>query len=709
MKIKLLIILTAISLKAHSTNWYISSGSGNDANAGTSTAAAWASITKLNASWGSINAGDSVLFMKNEFFRGTIRVTKSGTSGNPIVIGAYGTGDNPIFTAFESLEVWTSIGGNKYTCPSSAKANVNMLVFDDAVAQIAQYPNGNVWIPSTANGTVTGNNTINTVTVGTTPTAVAGDEIIIKKKDWNNERDTITSIAGNTISYRQYSAYPGIVGYGVKYQRNAAFLDIQGEWDFNAGVVTLYSTDNPGLHDIKISNNDTAIFLGTQSYITVENIAFEGYNMYGIHSFNASSGGNHITAQYCDFTYMGRSGITFWQTSNVVIDHCNATDCLGNAFFIRNEGSGGLANATITNCIVQRTGQWTGQEISGDRDGGAAITANGGTNSIIMYNNVNTSGSHACEWHCSSGLRLMYNVFDTYANRKQDIGGIYCFNALTQSGYNGRNYATWSNNIIRSNLVLNGVGSNAGTTSGLKARGIYNDEGVNGVLVDSNTCAFIASAAYYNNSNKNIVIRDNTSYMCGGSFSFSRFKDAPNDTLNRVVSNIFFPYVSVANLYGWYNNALDSVYPRTAGTTNPTVALSAVLADVQQSIYVDSNKYFLPASVTTPFVLYGRRYLSSSGSLFNNTTFSYWTGTVGFDTHSQVVFSSTDELRFETNDLYVDVDLSLGANYLDVNGDTVSVAHIPAHGSWLGKFVSVIPPDPTPTGEKFLPPWIIHE
>ncbi len=110
---KLLTILL-FPLQLFATNYYISN-SGSDAASGTSTGTAWASITKLNASWASINAGDNILFQRGGTFYGSINVGSSGTIGNVITFADYGAGAKPkLFGSVRENTAgqWTNISGN---------------------------------------------------------------------------------------------------------------------------------------------------------------------------------------------------------------------------------------------------------------------------------------------------------------------------------------------------------------------------------------------------------------------------------------------------------------------------------------------------------------------------------------------------------------------------------------------------------------------
>lgn len=78
------------------TNWYASTTAPGSTNVGTF-ANPFTSLSSVSSHQGSFNPGDSVLFKGNDNFPGTWSISRSGTIGNPIVIGRYGTG-LPTFT-----------------------------------------------------------------------------------------------------------------------------------------------------------------------------------------------------------------------------------------------------------------------------------------------------------------------------------------------------------------------------------------------------------------------------------------------------------------------------------------------------------------------------------------------------------------------------------------------------------------------------------
>lgn len=87
---------TLLSIPLAGTNYYVST-SGSNSNNGTSPSTPWQTMSKVQSMAGTINAGDSVLFKKGDHFVGQIYWTETGSAGNPIVFGSYGSGNKPTF------------------------------------------------------------------------------------------------------------------------------------------------------------------------------------------------------------------------------------------------------------------------------------------------------------------------------------------------------------------------------------------------------------------------------------------------------------------------------------------------------------------------------------------------------------------------------------------------------------------------------------
>lgn len=99
-----------------STIFYVSN-TGNDANTGTNTDSAWATISKVEGE--TFDPGDQILFNKGDTWRvltsasgGQWDINWKGTSGNYITLGTYGTGDRPRILGSVVVPSWTDKGSN---------------------------------------------------------------------------------------------------------------------------------------------------------------------------------------------------------------------------------------------------------------------------------------------------------------------------------------------------------------------------------------------------------------------------------------------------------------------------------------------------------------------------------------------------------------------------------------------------------------------
>jgi parallel beta-helix repeat protein len=104
------------------TVYYVDSINGNDGNAGTSSAAAWRTIAKINTR--SFSPGDKILFARGGVWRERLVVPSSGGSTNPITFGAYGSGADPIITGADLVTDWTSYSTNIWRASLATQANV---------------------------------------------------------------------------------------------------------------------------------------------------------------------------------------------------------------------------------------------------------------------------------------------------------------------------------------------------------------------------------------------------------------------------------------------------------------------------------------------------------------------------------------------------------------------------------------------------------
>jgi len=92
--------------------YYVSQSGGNDTNDGLSPATPWKTLAKVNG-W-LFNPGDQVLLNRGDKWRELLNFPSSGAVGNPITIGAYGTGSVPVVSGADQITGWSVFSGTTY-------------------------------------------------------------------------------------------------------------------------------------------------------------------------------------------------------------------------------------------------------------------------------------------------------------------------------------------------------------------------------------------------------------------------------------------------------------------------------------------------------------------------------------------------------------------------------------------------------------------
>ncbi len=102
--------------------YYVSSSTGNDDNTGLSPNEAWKTIDQVNDS--SLSPGDTVLFKRGDTWREQLQITWSGTKDEPIIFGAFGSGDKPRIYGSERAVNWTAVSGHANIWQSTTSLDV---------------------------------------------------------------------------------------------------------------------------------------------------------------------------------------------------------------------------------------------------------------------------------------------------------------------------------------------------------------------------------------------------------------------------------------------------------------------------------------------------------------------------------------------------------------------------------------------------------
>lgn len=514
------------------TTYYVSAAGGT--GAGTSTGTSWSpayALTKLNI----LVAGDSLLFNKGDTFYGNWVTQVSGTSGNIVTYGSYGTGANPILTGYTSLtptissSSWILYSSNVYyySINVTTSAYVNNVTVDGAIHQQGRYPR-NTW---NTNTTCTAT-TITDPSIGTLPFNPTGGQVVNRKSRYQIDRNLISGVSGNTLTFTTDSIYGN--NSTVPTATNGYFIQTHlgcltttgaqdGDWFYDAAAHRLYMyfTSTPTGRNIQISTIDNVLTLG-QTYTTVNNIDIIGGQQTNVYIQSGAPPNNNIVNN-CGIRQSGGNGIYIAQSGTITISNCTISDSLNNGIF----GEYGNTTINITGNTVINSGLIRGAGLSttGQQTG---IGANA-TNITCTNNTVTNSGYNGIDFTSTGTGLIQYNRVDNFNLIKDDGGGIYTYEATGAT--------------IDSNIITNAIGCYDGSINAFyyeaygKSAGIYLDNGVtaHNCIVSNNFASTGAWLGIFNNANGGNTITGNTVY----NFALGQLAivDADNPTIGLVINH----------------------------------------------------------------------------------------------------------------------------------------------------------------------------
>src|SRR5262249_10913068 len=114
-------------------NTYYVDPAGSDNDAGTSEAAAWKTLGRVNRA--SFAPGDRVLLKRGGVWREQLNLPSSGQPGQPILVDAYGAGDAPVISGADLVPVaaWKACGAcQRYVWAAPVAQQPNLVLFNGA-------------------------------------------------------------------------------------------------------------------------------------------------------------------------------------------------------------------------------------------------------------------------------------------------------------------------------------------------------------------------------------------------------------------------------------------------------------------------------------------------------------------------------------------------------------------------------------------------
>ena len=544
-------------------NYYLSSKSGSDnytATQAQNLSTPWKSISKLNANFSGMAAGDSVLFKRGETFYGSLTPIVSG-----IIFSAYGTGNNPILSGFTSVTSWTSLGGNLWKSAALSYSKMPcMLMVNNWAVGYGRFPNSGYNYLETHSGT----NSITDNQLSGTPN-FKGGELVIRINGYELNRHPVSSHSGATITFTG-NTKPIRDNFGYFIQNHLSALDVQNEWciDNTSKAITMYSTTSPA--GVKVSTLQNVCKIDGVNNLTFKNISFEGGNGNTV-SIVSSSG---VIIDGCEITNSGISAVACADAGKALFQNCKIYNSYDNGFDLDDDSNSGII---IRNNTISKSGTVAGMGLSGS---GSVLNGVGiaGSGHIIEYNNIDSCGYTGIIFKKGSNNTIRYNFINTYCFVKHDGGGIYTWN-------NDIPVATvYTNNKIIGNIIINGIGAAEGTAnlSNLDVDGIMMDDNASNVTITDNTVANVPGSGIYIHNNFNMDIQRNTVFNCGS----QQVNFAHNLS---IVNGVESPYTTPLRNITFKKNILFSKTPDQTILKHNTI-----LNDIDSIGSVDSNYYARP-------------------------------------------------------------------------------------------------------------------
>jgi len=463
---RLIISLLLITLHwTMSAATYYVSPNGDDNASGTSESQAWRTIARVNQSTYSYQPGDVILLERGAIFREELIVGSHGAAGNPITVGAYGVGAEPIISGSEVITGWVLHSGGIWK--TTVTGNVEQLFANGSLQTIARFPNqgwlrndqGNFGQINDAELTQP-NGYWNGATAIVRSSNWAYDEVVVS--NYVTGQLNVTSLSGNVEDYE----------WGYYLCNKFSELDMEGEWFYNTATQELFfyppNDQNPNNMVMEYPVRQKGVWL-TRDYGLVENIKFQHHT----HQSLFLDAVDHCIVRNCQFEKTHRG--VFSVGNNNVTEYSQFFDVYATSLYLIDQ------NSVVRHCSFNNVAMTIGE---GEKVGWGYFGLRvGGSNNHIHDNYLHTVGYIGMIIDGNSIVER--NYIDNALALLNDGSGI-AFDNVTDL-------------TIRDNIIVNILGN------------------IESSAPDFVSYEAIAYGIYFGNSNvQNTIVQNNTVANCSG-------------------------------------------------------------------------------------------------------------------------------------------------------------------------------------------------
>lgn len=521
-----LYLLLFLTLDSFSANYYFSSSSGSDSYSAAQAQnrnTPWKSIEKLNNSMSLFRPGDSILFKRGDVFYGQIILEVSGTAGNPIVFGAYGTGRNPALKGSVPVTGWATYRGSIWVanCPQLG-IEVTDFYVNGVPQQLGRYPNAETPDGGYLNiDAHIGQTSLTSSSLASTPNWNGG-EAVFRVDRWTLNSVGIRTHQGTTLTFSESATKEIKDNYGFFIQNHLNTLDKNGEWYYDVvnKRIYLYYTTNPNSFNSEATLHSSIFEAIGKQHFTIRNIDFSGsltstLNMVYSH---------HIQIANNTFFNTGNNGVYFYGCIDVSFINNRISD-INNSALIFDQCRSVLVQDNEIRRVGLRAGMGANHSYIGMYLAGSNIQCESNRIDSIGYSAVVFNGDT---------IAVKRNYISNFCMTIDDGGGIYT------SG-DGQ---VFTNRSIEDNIIMYGIGAGKGTSDAnyLAAEGIYADSRSNHILIKGNTIAHCSNHGLFIQNSNHITISNNTVYNSSDQIIFRHSVEFPNYPIRNCIvnNNIFF-------------------------------------------------------------------------------------------------------------------------------------------------------------------------
>jgi parallel beta-helix repeat protein len=626
--------------------------------------------------------GDTIKINRGDTFREPLHCPKSD-----ITITTYGIGAHPIFSGFQDLTGWASLGGGLYEKNNpNFQSNVRVIKLDTNEVFKGRWPklsaaNGGYLTISSASSSSVSNDQISTQ-----GNFVGGSEAVIRSTNYTYDRMPITGKSGSTITWSGSTTYGPYNGFGFYIQNHISFLTELGEWMYSPAskkVTMHFGSGAPTSHTIQgsVIENLVTVASGVTN-VSINNIHLSGSNGHAI-KLNA---GSNFKFNNVEISYAGIDGVNIVGHTGGIFDFCHVHHCNNGGVMAYNASEGTI----IRNSRIEDIAMNTGVRQKGVGHGYAVQIPR--ANSLLENCDITRIGYIGVRFE-KKNTKVKRNRISYFCLNTGDGGGIYNWNG-------GGAQDKQSGLEVTDNIVHHSGPSNVGTpySQAFQDDLIYIDDHGSGVLISGNTCYAGNGRGIYLHNAETINVYGNLVFDCVTQMLVS--SDTTGTNPERIVdlitqNNILFAKTASQTVLHLASNQ-DDIFNFINDYAD---GVSGAITELPKTRW-DYNTYDNPLDRNKVI----RRQIQGASTYYSVDN---WKPVYGWDQSSgtgPLTFSSeSDNFRLETNETQEAITIPLDKTYLLPDGTAAgaSITLQPNEATLLLKQSDINPtpsPDPDPVG-----------